>query len=112
METMTYDKTYKTAIVLIPPEHTWHSIQQIRKLHDKQFNRWMPHITLSYPFLPYAHLEAVCNTLKNKLQNFSPFEVNLNTFQYFRHHTNTFTIWLKPDHERRIFDLHEAIWKL
>ena len=45
-------KTHTTAAVLIPPEDVWGPIQAIRREHDRQFRRWMPHITLLYPFRP------------------------------------------------------------
>jgi hypothetical protein len=45
-------KTHKTAVVIIPPEALWAPIQAVRKEHDRQFRRRMPHISLIYPFRP------------------------------------------------------------
>jgi hypothetical protein len=39
----------KTAAVIIRPESIWTPIQAIRQ---EQANRWLPHITLTHPFLP------------------------------------------------------------
>ncbi len=44
--------TYTTGLVVIPPEAAWPPIQAIRAEHDRKLRRWMPHITLIYPFLP------------------------------------------------------------
>ncbi len=42
----------KTALVIIPPETIWPSIQQIRQQHDQKAAAvWMPHIKLLFPFL-------------------------------------------------------------
>ena len=43
-------KFYNSAVVIIPPQEKWESIQEIRETYDRGFNRWMPHITLIYPF--------------------------------------------------------------
>ena len=50
IEKMTTNKTHTTAVVLIPPEEVWEPIQALRRAHDRNFDRWMPHITLLYPF--------------------------------------------------------------
>lgn len=46
------NKVYNTAVVIIPPENIWGSIQKIRKKYDRYIDRWMPHITMLYPFYP------------------------------------------------------------
>ncbi|GAH05617.1 unnamed protein product, partial [marine sediment metagenome] len=43
-------KVYSSAVVIIPPREKWASIQEIRKIYDRNLTRWMPHITLLYPF--------------------------------------------------------------
>ena len=109
---MPSNKTYKTAIVLIPPQQVWEPIQQVRRVHDKQFQRWMPHITLIYPFLPKDQFSSLRKKIDKIFSEQAPFVTSLSEFQYFRHHTNTFTIWLKPNPERRISELHESLWQL
>ena len=52
-------KTHKTAIVLTPPDDVWGPIQQIRKVHDRKIRRWMPHITMIYPFCPEAEFARI-----------------------------------------------------
>ena len=43
-------KVPTSAVVFIPPSEVWGPIQEIRRSHDRQFVRWMPHVTLLYPF--------------------------------------------------------------
>ncbi len=53
-------KVYTSAVVIIPPKEKWKPIQEIRQLYDRNINRWMPHITLLYPFRPknsYSKIE-------------------------------------------------------
>ena len=40
--------THTTAVVVIPPDDAWPPIQALRQRYDRQFRRWMPHITLLY----------------------------------------------------------------
>ena len=49
-------KTHHTAVVAMPPPEVWEPIQAIRRQHDRNVHRWMPHITLLYPFMPHEHL--------------------------------------------------------
>ncbi len=46
---MSTDKSHHTAVAAIPPQECWAPIQAIRRVHDRQIGRWMPHINLLYP---------------------------------------------------------------
>jgi poly(A) polymerase len=91
----TVQPTYQSAIVLIPPKEVQPAIQKIRKQYDKKVDRWMPHITLMYGFIPEAHFEAALPLLEAALQQLSPFDVTLQDFRYFEHRKST-TGWLRP----------------
>ena len=52
-------KTFTTAVVLIPPGEVQPAIQAIRQVHDRHFKRWMPHITLLYPFRPHSEFDQL-----------------------------------------------------
>ena len=70
-------KTYKTAVVAIPPEGFQEPIQALRKKHDCHFRRWMPHITLIYPFRPVSAFEHTAPRLTRACRLVKPFEVRL-----------------------------------
>jgi 2'-5' RNA ligase len=42
--------TYKTALALLPPAAITPAIESVRRVHDRRFERWPPHINLIYPF--------------------------------------------------------------
>lgn len=87
--------TYQSAIVLIPPQEVWEPIQQIRAQYDGKVDRWMPHVTLVYGFIPDTMFEQALPLLEEALQKLTPFEVNLTDFGYFEHRKST-TAWLRP----------------
>ncbi|RKG90267.1 endonuclease [Corallococcus sp. CA049B] len=87
---------HHTALVLIPPDDVWDPIQALRKKHDAKFQRWMPHITLLYPFVPEEDFETAEAILVDALQGFEPFDVTLSAFGHFEHRANA-TAWLRPD---------------
>ncbi|RKH27624.1 endonuclease [Corallococcus praedator] len=89
---------HHTALVLIPPESAWAPIQALRKKHDAKFQRWMPHITLLYPFVPEEDFETVEALLVDALQGVEPFDVTLSAFGLFEHRANA-TAWLRPDEQ-------------
>ncbi len=39
-------KTVQSAVIIMPPKEMWGPIDEIRKIHDKGFIRWMPHINM------------------------------------------------------------------
>ena len=89
--------THESAIVLIPPQDVWEPIQAIRRVHDRQVSRWMPHVTLLYPFLPRDALAGALPAAERALSSVAPFAVRLATFAVFRHRGGTFTLWLAPE---------------
>jgi len=98
-------KVFTSAIVIIPPEDKWNQIQEIRKRYDRQIDRWMPHITLLYPFLPkseFATLEGQFSSVCEEIHNF---EIILSTFKSFNHGHQRFTLWIAPEPKLLINDL-------
>lgn len=90
------EKTHKTAIVLIPPKAAWPPIQAIRERYDRQFRRWMPHITLVYPFHPVARFARDLEPLQRTCRSLKPFQVELAEFRWFRHREQGHSLWLAP----------------
>ncbi len=104
-------KTYRTAVVLIPPHDVWPSIQAIRVEHDRHYRRWMPHITLLYPFRPRADWDGLLAPLSKACAGIGPFEVTLSGFDRFRHGRST-TLWLAPEPAVKLIALQTALWRV
>lgn len=102
-------KTYKTAMVVIPPEDLWAPIQALRQEYDRHFRRWMPHITLLYPFRPQAEFERVVPRLAQACDLLAPFEVSLGRFDFFMHARRRVTFYLFPEPSAAIKRLHQAL---
>jgi len=102
-------KTHCTALVLIPPLEVWEPIQTIRRRYDRQFKRWMPHVTLLYPFRPMDGFEDIRPALEERCARVSPFEVTLATLSYFEHTREKFTMWLAPEPADPVVALQSAL---
>jgi len=102
-------KTHKTAVVLIPPEEVWGPIQEIRRRHDRNVRRWMPHITLLYPFRPSEKFDAVVGPLEEASRTVEPFRIRLAEFDRFDHGRDNFTVWLKPAPAEPVCALQAAL---
>ena len=105
-------KTYKTALVIIPPENLWPPIQAIRKRHDRAFRRWMPHITMVYPFRPKEEFHGLAADLSNLCRDFEPFTVELTQFRFFVHSKKNYTLWLAPEPESQLIDMQSALLQI
>jgi len=98
-------KIHFTAVVIIPPKEIWGTIQDIRKKYDRNIERWMPHITLFYPFRPpseFCKLESLFSTTCKKIESF---EISCNKFNYFHHGKQKYTLYLDPEPENLIKSL-------
>ena len=102
-------KTHTTAIVLIPPNELWPSIQAIRKKHDRQVRRWMPHVTLIYPFRPREEFDALAAAFSEVCRSIRPFEVELAQFSSFHHGRESYTLWLRPEPQEPLVGLQQAL---
>jgi len=105
-------KTYLTAAVLIPPAECWEPIQAIRRRYDRQVRRWMPHITLVYPFVPVEAFPAVELKLAPSCADIAPFELTLREFFWFAHGRDSFTVWLSPEPAECLRELHAALLRV
>ncbi len=102
-------KTHKTAVVIIPPNDVWEPIQKIRGKYDRQFRRWMPHITLIYPFRPFDEFEKIYPEFERVCREIEKFEIELSEFKFFRHFGERYTIWLKPEPVDKVIGLQERL---
>ena len=101
-------KTHTTAVVLIPPASVQPPIQALRRIHDRNFVRWMPHITLLYPFAERHNFESVIPILTKAAQQVSPFSVALTRFDGFKHRKSA-TLFLVPEPTDKIVRLHATL---
>lgn len=102
-------KTHWTDAVLIPPPECWEPIQAIRRQHDRKVGRWMPHVTLLYPFRPRAEFDSIAPALASACALVSPFALTLQRFGSFDHGRGRFTVWLDPEPHEPIAALHAAL---
>lgn len=102
-------KTHRTAVVAMPPPEVWEPIQAIRRHHDRNVQRWMPHITLLYPFMPRAQFGAALPALTEAGRHIAPFQVTLATFRSFTHAFGRATIWLEPEPRPALVTLQAAL---
>ncbi len=102
------NKTHTTAVVLIPSETVQPAIQDIRRVHDRNFRRWMPHITLLYPFAERQDFATITSALAKAAQQVSPFSVQFARFDAFKHRKSC-TMFLVPEPEDDILRLHNAL---
>lgn len=102
-------KTHQTAVVLIPPLEYWEPIQNIRRRYDRHFKRWMPHITLLYPFRPEAMLAEAAAALAACCAGVEPFDLELRPVRHFEHTRRSYTLWLEPAPAEPIVRLQAAL---
>ncbi len=98
-----------TAAVLIPPEDIWEPIQAIRREHDPQIARWMPHVTLLYPFVEGRALAPAADMLRPVAEQAPRFRVRLAQFGFFIHSGRSATVWLRPDPAEPVVRLQSAL---
>ena len=105
-------KVYFSAVVIIPPEDKWQPIQEIREKYDRQIKRWMPHITLLYPFRPETDYDTLNKDFLDVCKSIESFEITLLEFHYFNHGRQRYTFWLKPEPIELIIKLQAKILEI
>jgi 2'-5' RNA ligase len=106
------NKFYNSAVVIIPPQEKWDSIQEIRESYDRGYNRWMPHITLLYPFRPKTEYMILEKEFSKIGKTIRPFELTFTQFKFFNHGHQNFTLWLDPEPPGLINKLQSEILKI
>jgi 2'-5' RNA ligase len=112
----------KCALVLLPPSGIAAPIEAVRRVHDKQFQRWPAHINLLFPFLlsPSEPSEqgGADATLKQDIRmriervtrNIQPFRMSLDAEApgVFHHTLKSSTLWLRPTGQS-VQELHAVL---
>jgi len=102
-------KTHLSAVVIVPPRDLWNPIQRIRQVHDPQIDRWMPHITMLFPFVPEAGFGEAATRAAATCEGHPPFRLTLVGFRYFVHGARSATLWLDPRPLAPVTDLQAAL---
>lgn len=102
-------KTVCAAAVIIPPHEVWRPIQAVRARYDRHFARWMPHITLAFPFRPKEEFETLAPQFEKACAEIKPFEIELAEFRYFDHGRDSFTLWLELKPAEPVIALRAAL---
>jgi 2'-5' RNA ligase len=102
-------KVYSTAVVIIPPEDLWDAIQDIRKKYDRNFLKWMPHITLIHPFRPESEFKSLESSFFTICKSIKSFEISLLKINHFYHPKQNYTLWLAPEPDSLIFNLQSKL---
>lgn len=108
----TLPKTHKTAVVLIPTQDFWPPIQAIRREHDRHVRRWMPHITMVYPFRPKEQFEELEEPFRAVCHSIKPFDVHLSQLRFFHHGRQQYTLWFAPEPTEVVMTLQTALWQV
>ena len=94
--------SHDTALCIVPPRHIWASVDRLRALYDKGYEKWPPHINVLYPFVGSEDLPEAAESILTHLraQGQAPFHVSLDAADAFPHrHDNT--IFIKDSDENR-----------
>jgi 2'-5' RNA ligase len=105
-------KDHTSACVIIPPEEIWQPIEKIRRKHDRRVDRWMPHITLMFPFRHRSEYPSLEREFTETCQRIEAFPITLNEFGFFRHRYQTYTIWLDPQPNDPIVHLQGELLRI
>jgi 2'-5' RNA ligase len=114
----------RSALCIIPDESVWPDIQAIRRDHDANVERWMPHINIIFPFVNQddpAQLACAAHALAAELRHTAPFDIRLDHIEFFEDSERKKTeknekvffkeaicnFWLSPaTRDGRISDIH------
>ncbi|KAF2247105.1 hypothetical protein BU26DRAFT_596879 [Trematosphaeria pertusa] len=106
--------SHKSALALLPPSTIVAPIEAVRRVHDRHFARWPPHINLIYPFLASPsevedaqqgdhplppHLkEGILLRVQKAVKEINPFHMSLlaDSPGAFSHSKRSKTVWLDP----------------
>ncbi|NOX56926.1 MAG: 2'-5' RNA ligase family protein, partial [Planctomycetes bacterium] len=84
---------------------------EIRKRHDPKVRRWMPHITMIYPFVVREQFAAVAARIEPICRQLEPIDLVLGRIETFRHRHERYTLWLAPEPVEPLVSLHDALWR-
>lgn len=99
--------SHDTALCIVPPRRLWASVDRLRALYDKAYEKWPPHINLIYPFVAPDSLPRVADIIQEALQargGANKIHLSLDAVGVFPHkHDNT--IYLHDSDQERVSNL-------
>ena len=96
------------ALTLCIPQEFADKINEVRRIHDKAYPRWMPHVNFLFPFVEEKDFAPAIQVLTDVLNGFSPFELNLNEIGSFPQ-GKIKTVHVKAVDETKIKELYARI---
>jgi 2'-5' RNA ligase len=102
-------KTHQAALVILVPEQVCGPIQEIRRMHDRHFARWMPHITLLYPFWPRERFAEARRRIADVCNDYGAFRLRLEGLRSFLHGRAGSTAWLSPEPAEPVRELQKRL---
>jgi len=109
MSPLGVNRSSRSTVTIMPPESVWEPINAIRKKHDKQLMRWMPHINLVFPFEHPDRLDEQRDRLSAAAAAVGAWDLTLGTFRYFKHSSNRASVWLDPQPSEPLIALYAAL---
>ena len=103
------NKTILTSLVIIPPSDKQESIQTIRRAHDREFSKWMPHINIIYPFCTINLMDEIIPKIEKICDKIPKFNLTLSKFIFLKHITGRATITLAPEPKEAIEEIQSKI---
>ncbi|MDX2012569.1 MAG: RNA repair domain-containing protein [Myxococcaceae bacterium] len=92
--------SHRTALALLPPAAQWGPIQRLRRVHDRRFERWPPHVTLLFGFVEPTVLEAQIPELQAAVRSMPPQTLRFDQVLVLEH-AESATVALGPDEPSR-----------
>lgn len=78
-------------------------------MYDRQIGRWMPHITLLYPFWPAERFDEAAGLLGRACSGIDPFGLTLDRLSRFKHGRGRYTMWFDPEPHVKLVGLQAAL---
>jgi len=104
-----YRPTGKTAVVMVPPGDIMGYADHYRRLYMPDImHKIEPHITVTFPFVPYEQLPQAEVKVRDALANHPPTRVSLRGFGIFR---TDGILYLRPGDPERVRSIHRAIYQ-
>jgi len=96
----------------MPLPNDFIKVQDFRKIHDRQFRRWPPHINILYPFVAKKYYKEALPLIKKALIGIKPFEITFKEIRYFEHKSKRCTLYLAPNPKEKMKELYSRLLKV